>query len=612
MLLAGLLAGWPSFAWHGWGEEAFARAREEKRPVLLLVGEGACPRCRAAEADLSEPETAALLGRQYVAVRVDRDERPDVADIYASAAVLLAEGTGDPGLPFAIMLTAEARPLGIVPLGPGALATRLAALAADYRERRGELEARAGVTTLALREAQKPVPARGALGEAAVHRALRGLAEAFDAKQGGFGASTRMFPAGALRLLFAEHARAGNTEALSMATAVLEAHGPGPRLDENALLLAACVRGHEATGRPAFRERAEAIASWARRRRAAAGGFRAGAGEDEEDERVFAGANGLMIGALAASGSALHRPADLEEAQAAAAAVLARLGPAGGLRRYALGQGAHGSAFLEDYAYLAEGLLDLQEATGESRWRREAAALVETAIGRFLDVENGGFFDTDAAHGPLIVRSRNGYDGRLPGANGIMVSVLLRLGRVSGETRLMELARRTAEAFRGDLERTPRGMETLAAAAGELLARKAAPVPEEPPLPSRVALGPVTVDVRLSAPRARPGERLEARVGLTIAAGWQVNAHGGGRDRLGLAVSLPGTALIASPPCYPEGSSPLAGDAVVVVALRVPPETAPGGMHVRLRVVFQACRGGDCRAPESALVEAPLAVAPAR
>ena len=128
------------------------------------------------------------------------------------------------------------------------------------------------------------------------------------------------------------------------------------------------------------------------------------------DGRVVAGGNGLMISGLASSGSALAWGSDLETARRAASAVMARLGPASALRHSA-GPGASSTpAVLEDYAYLALGMLDLSVATGEAQWRAQAVELVDAAVSRLWDVAQGGFFGT-TERGLLPFRPRHARDG---------------------------------------------------------------------------------------------------------------------------------------------------------------------------------------------------------
>ncbi len=183
------------------------------------------------------------------------------------------------------------------------------------------------------------------------------------------------------------------------------------------------------------------------------------------DDKVEAGSNGLMVGALATSGSLLRRGSDLEAARRAANAVLDRLGPAAALKSYAVGPEALEPAPLDGYAYLAEGLVDLHEATGELRWRGAARALVDAAVLRFWDEGGGGFRETTPAGGSAVKGLKTARDAGLPSANGVLASVLLRLERLTGEGRYGLLAKKTVEAFRAEAEQEPSGMETLATAA---------------------------------------------------------------------------------------------------------------------------------------------------
>jgi uncharacterized protein len=640
--------------WRPWSREAFDEARRERRPVFLSVGEWASVRGRALEGEvLGEPETVAVL-RRTVPIKLDRDERPDVARVYEAAALRAEESPLEPG-PFVAVLTPDGRPLRGLSLSQGGrpaagFAALLARLVDEYDASRDEIETRAGLAMAALREAQKPEPPRGPLGRDVVDRALKGLSESFDARHGGFGLAPKAPPHASLRLLLQEAAGGGSAPALRMATVTLDALArsrlrdpaaggffrgcadeawqrpePEKRLVDNALLLRAYAAAHDLTGRSDYRDVAETLVRFLTSGLAdPAGGFRAGmrteGGATETDERVFAGANGLAIGALASAGAQLQRPSDVDAARSAAVRVLERLGPPDRLNHHVLADVARGDPALEDYAYLAEGLLDLYDATHEPRWRAESAALVDAASVRFLDPRQDGFFDAGASDPLVPARLRDGYDGVLPGANGVIASVLLRLAAATGETRYAELGRRTVLAFLGDLQRTPRGMETLAAAASLVLGRPAAPAVEAP-WPVREIRGPVTVEAALSAPSARPGQDLEARVRLTIAAGWRVNAHvPGPKDLVALTVALPGASFAAGAPRYPPGrpfsrpfstqaAAGLEGEATIAVPLRIPASAASGEQRVRLRIGFQACDARDCRGPESVLLEAPLTIA---
>jgi hypothetical protein len=114
-------------------------------------------------------------------------------------------------------------------------------------------------------------------------------------------------------------------------------------------------------------------------------------------------------------------------------------------------------------------MLDLHEATGEPRWRREATSLVDAAVARFWDESRGGFFGADARNGPLPLRPREARDRDLPAANAVLADLLLRLAS-GGDRRYRLLGQRTVEAFAAEMEEDPRSMGTFAVAADEWLA----------------------------------------------------------------------------------------------------------------------------------------------
>ncbi len=610
--------------WGPWSPETFAEARHAKRPVFVLVGRARPLACAGAERALLErADVVETLGRRFVGVAVDADERPDIADLLATMPVALGQEPeqGD-GAAWAV-LTADAWPLlaGRVQ-GDGAwrdgFAARLDALASDFDERRGDTLARAGVALFALRQAQTSDAALGTLGRDVVERALVGLNNAYDPATGRFG-QARHAP---LRLLLAEAAQ-GHAGARRLLASAIEALTRAPlgacesALFESAgrlrALTLAYAQGGQAHTRAAAQREAETLLSL----RDTTGALRAA----PDDTRVFASDNGWAIGALALSGATLARPGDIAAARAAATAVLARLGPPAALRRVARGDDVRGSALLLDYAALAEGLLDLDDAARDERARAQAAQLADAALGRFAD-PRGGTFDTDAAHDPLPARVRDGYDGAGLSAHGVLAGVLLRLGAATGEARQRDLARATLTSFLGDLQRAPRGLETLAAAAGELLGRTAS-IAATPPVDTasaRLTRGALTLALGLTPSRARPGDAVEARLALTIAPGASVNAHRPGTpDLAGLSLTLLTPELRAGAPAYPVprdvqrrfAPRPVpayVGSTQVGLPLHVPRERMPGPLRVRVRVSYQVCGARECQAPDSLVLEAPLEV----
>jgi len=155
------------------------------------------------------------------------------------------------------------------------------------------------------------------------------------------------------------------------------------------------------------------------------------------DTKVIVSWNGLTIGALASAGAALERPDLLDAARTAAAHIVDAGMPAPGrlVRTLTAGQ-ASGHGMLEDYAFLADGLLSLYAATGEHRWLEQANALATTMIDQFSHTEGPGFFDTSADHERLIIRPRELQDGAIPCGNSVAIDVLMTLAHLRIDDRI--------------------------------------------------------------------------------------------------------------------------------------------------------------------------------
>ncbi len=151
------------------------------------------------------------------------------------------------------------------------------------------------------------------------------------------------------------------------------------------------------------------------------------------DEKILTSWNGLMLRSFAEAGRYLERLDYIEVATKNAEFLLRELRKDGRLLRTYKDGRAHLNGFLEDYAFLADGLLALYEATFEPRWFAEARALMDAAIPLFEDTQNGGFFDTGSDAEALISRPKDIMDNATPAGNSVAVDVLLRLAAFTGE-----------------------------------------------------------------------------------------------------------------------------------------------------------------------------------
>src|SRR5664280_486122 len=191
-------------AWYPWGEEALARATDEDKPIFLSIGYAACHWCHVMEREsFEDPAIAALLAEHFVAVKVDREERPDLDAVYMNAVQAM---TGSGGWPLSVFLTPELKPFfggtyfpSERKWGTPSFREVIAAVADAWLNRREELDGAAA--TLAAQLAKDEEPAPGSLDAAAAAAAALGtLAAQYDRRWGGFGAAPK-FPTPA-RLFF--------------------------------------------------------------------------------------------------------------------------------------------------------------------------------------------------------------------------------------------------------------------------------------------------------------------------------------------------------------------------------------------------------------------------
>jgi uncharacterized protein len=221
--------------WFPWGEEAFAKARAEDKPILLSVGYAACHWCHVMEHEsFEDDETAALMNERFVSVKVDREERPDVDALYMDAVVAL---TGHGGWPMTVFLTPDGEPfLGGTYYPPEprhglpSFQQVLTAVSDAYRERRSDVGRQAATVVEAVRRSAELRPSSDPLTAGMLGEAARALARQFDSEWGGWGGAPKFPPASTLEFLLRMHLR-GDEEALPMVTQTLDAMSAGGMYD---------------------------------------------------------------------------------------------------------------------------------------------------------------------------------------------------------------------------------------------------------------------------------------------------------------------------------------------------------------------------------------------
>jgi len=219
--------------WYPWGDEAFERARADDRPVLLSIGYAACHWCHVMEHESFEDDSIArLMNENFVNVKVDREERPDVDALYMDAVVAL---TGHGGWPMTVFLTPEGAPFyggTYFPPEPRhglpSFPQLLEAVSKAYRENRADVTRQARALVDGVRA--DVAPSADPLTESLLHEAARSLRSVFDPVNGGFGGAPKFPPASVLEFLLRVHLR-GDDGALQMVVKTLDAMAAGGMYD---------------------------------------------------------------------------------------------------------------------------------------------------------------------------------------------------------------------------------------------------------------------------------------------------------------------------------------------------------------------------------------------
>jgi uncharacterized protein YyaL (SSP411 family) len=565
--------------WYPWGEEALARARAENKPILLSIGYSACHWCHVMERESFEnEEIARLMNENFIPVKVDREERPDLDQIYMDAVQLMS---GHGGWPLTVFLTPDGKPFWggtyFPPedrQGMPGFGSVLAAIAQKYRTGLGDVEQNIERLTKALSAIADYSPGEGELRSGFAQAAARALANHYDSVHGGIGDAPK-FPNTFVFSLFLRACEAdGDLNMAEMVRHTLSMMAKGGIYDQigggfhrysvderwlvphfekmlydNALLARLYLDAGRALNEPVFlgiaRETLEYVL---REMTSPEGGFYSTQDADSEgeegsfflwtpaqvrvvlderlakiaeryfditeagnfeganilhrtidvaeaarlfgmseeemasalatiktklfaarerrvkpgrDDKILAAWNGMMISAFAEGYRALGEPRYLAAAERAIDFATSHLRDGDALRRSYKDGAARFNAYLEDYALLANGMIDTYEASLDPRYLRDARTLVGVVLERFLDKEKGGFFFTSDDHEALVTRPKAAFDGATPSGNSAAVMAMLRLHAYTGEQRYFAEAERTLKLFRPFIEQQPFGFSHM-------------------------------------------------------------------------------------------------------------------------------------------------------
>jgi uncharacterized protein YyaL (SSP411 family) len=572
--------------WYPWGDEAFETAAKLGRPVLVSIGYSTCHWCHVMEEEsFDDIETARVLNENFIAIKVDREARPDVDAVYMAAVHAMGQRGG---WPLNVWLTPERKPFfggtyfpPIPQGGRPSFRDTLNTITQTWSTERPRIESLGN--QLGERVAKQLAGQAAGSSEMPepdlLIRANQQAIHQIDPHWGGIGGRTKFPSSTPIRFLLRYHRRTGDETSLRLATLTLDQMANGglydqvgggfhrystdPRwlvphfekmLYDNALLVPVYLEAAQVTGNEEYRRIAREVLDYVALEMTAPGGAFYSAtdadsqrpdGEMEEgwfftwtpdelqtvlgpdraqviskyygvtpqgnfegrnilhrprsldavarelgisktilqkhldaargqlytarakrppplrDAKIISAWNGLMISAFARGGLVLNDPAYVENARRAARFILDTMRDKGRLSRINLDGRASGPAFLEDYAFLIAGLLDLYEADPNPTWLQSAIDLQTQLDRHYADPAGGGYFKTADDQAVLLAREKPERDGAIPSGNSVEALNLLRLYEYTTDDKYHEQALLIFASSHGVLEQNPSAASEL-------------------------------------------------------------------------------------------------------------------------------------------------------
>ena len=561
--------------WYPWGDEASAKAKAENKPVLLSIGYSACHWCHVMEQESFENEKiAALMNELFVSIKVDREERPDLDEIYMNAVQML---TGRGGWPMTTFLTPEDKPFyGGTYFPPEdrngmpGFPRILMGVAQAYREKPQDVEQSVSQILAALHRMSESQQTERAFSPDAIGKSAEQLARAYDSDQGGLGQAPKFPNAGVYELFLRHHHRSKNQRYLEMVTHTLTKMAQGGIYDhlgggfhrysvdakwlvphfekmlyDNAQLVRIYSQVYCVTKEPFYKRVVDETVTYLLREMLhTEGGFYSTQDADSEgeegkffvwtqdevtkllgdeqseifcrifdvseqgnfeeknilhpiltveqaskffrrgqdeiqtlvaeakrklfsqrekrikpfrDEKIITSWNGLMLSGLAEAIKISPEPDYVEAAQRTIEFIFTRLFRDGRLlHTYKDGQAKH-LGYLDDYSFLALGLLDVYGAIFDATVLERAKESTEIMLREFWDDTDGAFFYTGKSHEPLISRTKPVFDGSIPSGNAAATLLLLRLYHLTGKEDYWQRAEKILRAYYDAMESQPFG-----------------------------------------------------------------------------------------------------------------------------------------------------------
>ncbi len=355
------------------------------------------------------------------------------------------------------------------------------------------------------------------------------------------------------------------------------------------------------------------------------------------DDKVLASWNGLMIGALAYAGRELGEPAYTQAAVKAADFILTQMRPADGrlYRTWRKGQ-AKLPAYLDDYAYLVAGLIELHQTTKDARYLDASKALADVMIAEFYDAKEGGFYSTSDDHDTLILRAKElGGGGNQPSGNGVAADALLRLSLVTDDAKYADPAAATLRHFTRVMYAQPHSNEALVLALSHYLSADAAapklklagrlnPHPVKTDADAAAGKSPIIVEAYASSLQAVPGGKFHIALRVHVDEGYHIYAH----DIAPETQLIPTRVKLAPESRYRVHATDLRwpqphkvrdpvlkseiltyeGDATILISVNVAADAPQGPLPLTVQFKAQACDDKACYPPVDYSLTLPIEI----
>ncbi|MFY9301227.1 MAG: thioredoxin domain-containing protein [Candidatus Nitrosotenuis sp.] len=549
--------------WYPWGDEAIKKARDENKPIFLSVGYSSCHWCHVMEHESFEnDEIAKLMNENFVSIKVDREERPDLDDIYQKVCQMV---TGQGGWPLSVFLTPDQKPFYVgtyFPIldsyGRPGFGSILAQLAQAWKEKPGDIKKAAENFMSNLQQAEfVTTPAK--LEKSILDEAAINLFQIADTTYGGFGSAPKFPNAANLSFLLRYSKTSKITKFSEFVFKTLNRMGKGGIFDQigggfhrystdarwlvphfekmlydNALLPTVYAEAYQITKDPFYLDVIKKTLGFViREMTSPEGGFYSALDADSEgeegkfyvwkkkeiaeilgkdadvfclyfdvtdggnfeghtilnnniaastvafhfgitedqvrkiisdgsqkllevrakrvrpglDDKILMSWNALMASAFTRGYRVTGEKSYLDAAEKCVTFLEKNLVSGTNLMRTYKNGKAKLQAYLEDYAYFINALVDVFEITAEPRRLELAANLTNHLIDHFWDEKSNSFYFTADNHERLIIRPKSSYDLSIPSGNSVAASCLLKLHHLTQQKRFLEIATKTMESF---------------------------------------------------------------------------------------------------------------------------------------------------------------------